>query len=591
MEELFSQRFNGATIELFKDYCFLNERTRNTFDFDSIEDFFSEKITKKQSQQYRSLKPKPTKGRKINFYYGNESVNENLKFKTSGFLYTTKDKHIKKHYANPYAYMTLTTHERSIRKHGDVITIKIYSHYKTRDFNQKYFRKRTNVTSVSFNTVTGNFTTLKMMKNGGANGNSFKRNSFRELYNVIHTICGDYQIGDKLGLNTDDTIDFVKAMNDAFGFVFIESAKDINFYKDLFCSNFTELFAKTKTIKVPNNFTHYIQFYYPTEKFLKKNDRKLVASILDRFKMKSKYTIKLLHENPFINLNMLSIICVYLGEDFSKYLPNVNCQKFTLTKHQRIDSYQSNLSYFNTHGISNYKLTDIEKENLCHLINDEHFPMNDSNFILLKDHFDMIDKLNFYDDSIIMKSTNERDFMKEHQWLSSQIQFIKKGYEISYFFSEKMLKEIEKPYKIEINGDEIGMEGETITGTFYPFVLKTERDYKEEGTFMHHCVASYSDKSKSVIISIRTKDKSDRVTCEFDTQTGNLLQARHFNNQTPPADMAMVIDMLKPVTKKLARLGLLNSIEKKKIPIVYNGKQVEIDRREVILNEHLFIPF
>ena len=97
---------------------------------------------------------------------------------------------------------------------------------------------------------------------------------------------------------------------------------------------------------------------------------------------------------------------------------------------------------------------------------------------------------------------------------------------------------------------------------------------------MHHCVASYSDKDKSIIISIRTEDKSDRVTCEFDCQTGSLIQSRHFCNNQPPEDMAMAVIELTKKTKSHARLGLLNSISKQKVPIKINGVEVKSTQRE-----------
>jgi len=153
---------------------------------------------------------------------------------------------------------------------------------------------------------------------------------------------------------------------------------------------------------------------------------------------------------------------------------------------------------------------------------------------------------------------------------------IKKGYVIEYVFSDKMVNDVEKPIDLKIDlGDE------NYGGiTFYPYILKREEEYNEEGSFMHHCVASYSDKDRSIIVSIRTKDKSDRVTCEFDCQTGSLMQARHFCNAQPPEDIAMAVVELTKKTKSYARLGLLNSISKQKVLIKINGIEVKPEQRE-----------
>jgi hypothetical protein len=104
---------------------------------------------------------------------------------------------------------------------------------------------------------------------------------------------------------------------------------------------------------------------------------------------------------------------------------------------------------------------------------------------------------------------------------------------------------------------------------------------------MHHCVATYSDKQKSIIVSIRTKDGKDRVTCEFHCQDGKLIQARHFCNKQPPADMMLAVEQLSIKTKKFARLGILHSIEMKKVPIIING--IEVDKNFGGLNQHRFL--
>jgi hypothetical protein len=170
---------------------------------------------------------------------------------------------------------------------------------------------------------------------------------------------------------------------------------------------------------------------------------------------------------------------------------------------------------------------------------------------------------------------------------------IKKGWVTEYVFNDKMVNEIEKPLTIELNiGDD--KNPEIVTETFYPYILKREDDYSEEGTFMHHCVATYSDKDKSIIVSVRTKDGSDRVTCEFTTQTGQMVQARHFCNKQPPEDIMLAIDQLKVKTLKYARLGLLNCLEKKKTQVKINGIEVPKPPSIPTLNEHLFnyeVPF
>jgi hypothetical protein len=161
---------------------------------------------------------------------------------------------------------------------------------------------------------------------------------------------------------------------------------------------------------------------------------------------------------------------------------------------------------------------------------------------------------------------------------------IKKGWVVEYQFVDKMVDDVEKPIDVKINlgESELLVDCKELVGeiTFYPHILKREEEYDEEGKFMHHCVASYSDKDRSIIISIRTEDKQDRVTCEFDCQTGTLIQAKHFCNRQPPGDMELAIEKLENKTKYYARMGLLHSLEKKKVLIKINGIEIDLENRE-----------
>jgi hypothetical protein len=192
----------------------------------------------------------------------------------------------------------------------------------------------------------------------------------------------------------------------------------------------------------------------------------------------------------------------------------------------------------------------------------------------LNDHFKMIDKLRKFIPDLYLKSKNIDDFDKEHLELSKMMKFIKKGYVIEYQFVDKMVNDVESPIKVKINLSDDESNPEWVTPEFYPYILKREEDYDEEGNFMHHCVASYSDKEKSIIVSVRTEDKKDRVTCEFDCQTGTLIQARHFCNKQPPADIELAVNVLKEKTKHYARMGLLHSLDKKKVPVKINGIEI-----------------
>jgi hypothetical protein len=349
----------------------------------------------------------------------------------------------------------------------------------------------------------------------------------------------------------------------------------------------TNKFIEDKKIKVSNNPFFWIKKFYPTEKYLKKNDRKLIASILDMFKIKSKVTIKLMHENNLFDIYSVSLLCYLFGNNFSKYVGSIDPSLFQKSKIDISDNTWGNVKMFVNDNINHsFEISNIEKENIVKIINKltDKISIGKRFISELVDHFNMIHKLRTYYPDLYLKSRTYDEFHNEHLELSKMMSLIKKGWVVEYQFVDKMVDDVEKPIDVKINlgESEPHVDCKELVGeiTFYPHILKREEEYDEEGKFMHHCVASYSDKDRSIIISIRTEDKQDRVTCEFDCQTGTLIQAKHFCNRQPPGDMELAIEKLENKTKYYARMGLLHSLEKKKVLIKINGIEIDLENRE-----------
>jgi hypothetical protein len=582
MEILFSQRHCIAAITPMKDYCpidgFIEYNPKESL-WDDIAHLINHYVI--------TLPAKLQKGkRRLNYYYNNESVDDKVSLysctSSNKPFYTDKDRHIKAHYGNPYSHIEINLYERSITRKGDRITIKKYHQTKKRKINSIYFKKTTYIYSVTIDLNTGNFTTVITSKTGRNTGKQFRTNSFQSLDVVLNQIMSSEYVNNHLKIYNGDERDAYKK----------EVKRLLNLNDGALCNAIIAKFVELKKIKVPNDYMNLLATHYPTEKFLKKNGRKLVASVLDAIGIKSKITIKMLHDNIDTDLGTLYWFCNLLGDEYPKFINNIDCRLF--------DKPKSGMSpYVGIHYARMREkikpLNGKDKETLCFILNDfianaDEYEKRDSNYVsLIDDHVSMMEKIRPYDADICMKAKTWKDFKEEHREFTNIISMIRKGWVTEYVFNPKMVSDIEKPLTIELSSD-----GETITETFYPYILKREDDYSEEGKFMHHCVATYSDKDKSIIISVRTKDGSDRVTCEFTTQSGHMVQARHFCNQRPPEDMMLAIDQLKVKTLKYARLGLLNCMEKKKTQVKING--IEVPKPPVVptLNEHLFnyeVPF
>jgi len=612
MEDIITQKFSYATITVFKDYSKIDDKKKslnsmsvNLDDFDGDDE---ETIFEKRKQQIKFLVEdlrKPSVGRivefpekmgnkKTRFFYGEPNINERTSINYAINKFETRnDRHIKRHYGNPFSEIAVNTIERSIRRHGDKITIKVYRHNRYRPFNSIYFKQSSSVESVTFNTVTGNFTTCSMTKHGKKISKTFRTNSFTML-EVQFSQGGIIDMRKVLDDDSSLMIEYKETFNNR-DFIYnldktLKLNQNIIFNGKWFVQLMLERFVETKQIKVSNDYGLWIKKYYPTEKFLKKNERKLVASILDMFQIKSKITIKIMHRNSKLDIHSLARLCYLFGDNYSKYIASIDMKHFDNSTIEPVEMGCSKFVFAQENKNHGFDITNNEKENIVKILNNlkcetggflrlssEKETLIGGRFIGdLIDHFNMIKKLRKYIPDLYLKSKNIDEFHKEHSDLSKMVGMIKKGWVIEYVFVDKMVEDVEKPVDVKIDLDDNNV-GEI---TFYPHILKREEEYKEEGDFMHHCVATYADKEKSIIVSIRTENQQDRVTCEFDCQTGKLIQARHFCNNRPPGDMELAVQQLEVKTKYYARMGLLRSLEKKKSPVKINGIELINEHRE-----------
>jgi len=484
--------------------------------------------------------------------------------------FTTKDRHIKRYFGDPFASISIRIIERSIRRNGDKITLKIYKHIKTRDFNCKYFRKNSSAQSITFNMVNGNFTTVRYSKiKNGRSSSVIRRNTFSQLEHLFTKGDGLFKLPEtnsnplinsqfKSVLN-DDT--YLNAIIETFGF----KSGDVENSSKLI-NAFIQRFVEMKKIKVPNDYKRILTSYYPTEKFFKKNDRKLISSMLDMLKIKSNLTIKIMHEYPSINIMSLVNLCLLFGDNYPKYIGNIKSEFFEKSK---VDyGYQSKNSIDNT-VVEKLIISEDEKENILSLINTSDIGLNDNLITELRDHIRMLNTLRKIM-PIHFRSRKYTDFHNEHMELSKMISLIRKIWINEFVFNEKMTTDVESPIYI----DAIDSEFNDVKLEFFPVILRREDDYHEEGRFMHHCVGSYATSTRSIIISLRKKDNNDRVTNEFNVNTGACIQSRYFHNADPPQEYTKAIQILNDRVKKHARLEQLENIERKQTRAKINGIEI-----------------
>jgi hypothetical protein len=198
--DILNQKFSYAGITLVKDYCKIETKIEEfepeiTEIFDRLPEYtISPMINNETKFKYVNLRPKKEKGAKTKYYYVEEDCSVNLELalknksnigRHDGRFDTTKDKHIKKHYANPFASVSVTTIERTIKIVGYKVYVKSYRHNKNRDVNCIYFRKSTHVNSITFDLVKGDITVGDITLTSKIKNRRYRKNTFSQIEKIL----------------------------------------------------------------------------------------------------------------------------------------------------------------------------------------------------------------------------------------------------------------------------------------------------------------------------------------------------------------------------------------------------------------------
>ena len=607
VEVLLSQRFNYAEIWAYKDYSKIKDKpsnSLNTFDIDenpenklrvSFVDSFIDSFKISGDEVLPLTLRSEEKKKNTKYYYSDEDTGFNIKIKNfrkddQAFI-TDKDRHIKAHYARPLSKISVYLYERSVIRNGDKLTFKFQAIAKRRHLNCKYFKKTKSVFGFSFNTKTGDFI---IFDNGRVRKNHFKslhglftHVNFLHLSKYIKSQFRFYDSGDNSKViqkivKIFDDAEFIESVFQTLGFKYVMLNE-----KDVLLDSIADKFITIKGIKAPNEYKNLLYNWYPTKKYLVKNDNKLAAAVADRLGIKSKHIVKLLHGGDSVVISRIEKMLNYFGtSNFHKYVANINEKFFNDPGYKK--GFQDVPSYQNRFTIG-YYLRPKEMSNLVKLLNlfvDEAYSRS-TNFNsliepqlrLLDDHFNMITLIREYYPEAEMRADNWAKFTAEHTELSKIQRTIKKGYTTEYVFDQKLIDYIEEPIKIFKSIDiGPGLKGTDMDSyeLYYPVLLRKDIQYSEEGAHMHHCVASYIDTETSVIVSLRhqSAEGHERVTTEFKTHKYSCIQSRYFCNGVPPEHFDRPLNILKERIEKWQATKPIKSLEKNRIPLIINGKEV-----------------
>jgi hypothetical protein len=257
-----------------------------------------------------------------------------------------------------------------------------------------------------------------------------------------------------------------------------------------------EWFIKQWEIKVPNNYYQYLFTHYPGIRKLRKQKMNLIRAILQEKKLGGKYYIRLLNRFPSLNLTDLVEITHIFGPHHCKLVPF----SFLTITNSHVDNKWSTLDdpvYQDLHPLTKYEKLNLLK--VLSQVEDPHF------LTQLYDHFRIKEKLLKFGIKKRIKAKTLEQFQSEHTAWSNLVHQCERNKETHYEYPPLFVKHLEQDIMVKRKGEP--------TLCYKVKVLKTDLEYFEEGQHQHHCVRTYVDRYRSLIISLRKGN--ERMTCEF----------------------------------------------------------------------------
>lgn len=416
-----------------------------------------------------------------------------------------------------------------LEKNEDKVKLSIFRFYKSRKVGHKFFKKVSNEIHLTFNKKTKNFFITKcnfLNRRRSVVTNKNKFSALDTLKSEIEEAVNNLTSG----TFTSGTVSPTKKIIQEF---LNELSLELNI-QPCFENNIIQLvlnwFMRVRGIKAPNNYTHYMMYHYPTIRVLKKNKMNLIRSVMQNNNLEGKFYVKLLNLKN-CNITDLVVLENLLG---SNYIKEINLDILGRSnnffdhgllkgrsKHDLEIEINTNLDTLNKN----------EKRNIVKIFNsfdDNNGKPFDGSFLsVLVDHIRIKNKLMDYGIDKKIKAKDILVFNDEHYEWSELLTKCENNIITEYIYPKEFLEHIEK---------EIVLDGET----YFVKVLENNLDYIMEGTTQNHCVGTYVNSYKSIIISVRKNNIKglERMTCEFlpncksSNNKPNLVQARmKFNNQ------------------------------------------------------------
>ena len=409
-------------------------------------------------------------------------------------------------------------------KYDNKISLKFYFCHKQKRIGIHYFKKESHSYHFTFNTKTKDFFMVVRAFRNRKRICSVKRNFFHSLFNTTETALrwiNSYKNADNINIKDLHKpiykfIEEIVSDDDVFTKKLMRGVPD----KSLLLEHaIMGTFINLRGIKVPNVWKSLLVNHYPGMRNFRKNKMKLVPAVLDKYRIKSKHTQRLLNGNPNMNITTLRLFFHLLGKDnIVKVDTDILLESDTYT-YEYIwiikDLSRGKLGRRECDIFDEEEYNEDKERKLCESVVKTLLDISEKRRIIqllnngvgiqeIIDHIVLRERLMVeynYDHKIRYGTVIE--FNRAHFQLTKREEEYKSNTYVKRNFKNKFIENVEQP--IEFKGE-----------TYFPKVLVDSYDYIEEGSHQKHCISTYVNRTKSVIVSIRKGVVgSERVTCEF----------------------------------------------------------------------------
>ena len=390
-------------------------------------------------------------------------------------------------YGNPFCDITESIALIVVEKYDDKISTKIFSTYRNRRVGKSWFKVTKNMSYVTVNTKTGD------VYYGGIDNYNLKRKcrkrirrnyfSTNTIYGMMHQIdsMSKYVIKENI---TEEVFSIFTSQ-----FSKTNDLENLSFDDRLF-----KFYLDKRNVKIPNNFYIFKTSWVGKEikKILKKNDNRMIDTIMEYYKFSGKKIKSALHICENFNFHLYLQAKELFGDDWL----NQDNQLILAC----LNSNQ------NVYDVPKDFLRQISKEELKRFFKlfKSMVVNNTINSQTLYDHIKFYCQLKRLGEIDLKWLSNNDDlFLKEHLEWTQKLDHYRNGtYERIY--PEYSYDIIEQPI---IDGSDV----------YYPKLLNDSVNYNEESIKQSNCVKTYITRPASIIVSLRKQniESNERATIEY----------------------------------------------------------------------------